>query len=48
MCQQCGLKVLSLQRVAVGEVRLGDLPVGKFRELTLQEVEYLKKAGERK
>lgn len=48
MCRMCGLKVLSLQRVAVGDVRLGDLPVGKFRALTAQEVDYLKGTGEKK
>jgi 23S rRNA pseudouridine2605 synthase len=44
----CGLKVLSLQRIAVGDVKLGDLPVGKFRVLTEQEVNYLKESGEKK
>lgn len=48
MCQMCGLKVLSLQRIAVGDVKLGDLPVGKFRVLTEQEVNYLKESGEKK
>jgi len=48
MCQLCGLKVLSLQRIAIGEVKLGDLPVGKYRSLTSQEVNYLKEAGEKK
>ena len=48
MCQMCGLKVLALQRVAVGDVRLGDLPVGKFRALTEREVQYLKETGKKK
>ena len=42
MCEAVGLNILRLCRVAVGEIRLGDLPAGKWRELTEQEVEYLK------
>ncbi len=33
MCEQVGLKVLQLKRVRVGGVRLGKLPVGKWRYL---------------
>lgn len=42
MCEAVGLNILRLCRVAVGKIRLGDLPAGKWRELTAQEVEYLK------
>ena len=42
MCRACGLTVVRLVRVAIGGVRLGNLPSGNFRELTKEEVEYLK------
>ena len=41
MCEAAGLKVLRLQRLAIGDLRLGDLPLGKWRELTPEEVHYL-------
>ena len=41
MCEAAGLKVLRLQRLAIGDLRLGDLPLGKWRELTPEEVRYL-------
>lgn len=43
MCEAVGLRVARLQRVAIGELPLGDLPVGKWRELTEDEVSYLMK-----
>ncbi|MEA5038530.1 MAG: pseudouridine synthase [Clostridiaceae bacterium] len=42
MCTQCGYTVNSLKRVAEGNLKLGDLPTGKWRYLTEQEVKYLK------
>ena len=47
MCEAVGLKVIRLQRIAVGELGLGDLAPGKWRELTPNEVEYLT-TGKRK
>ena len=41
MCEIAGLKVLRLQRIAIGDLSLGDLPLGKWRELTPNEVQYL-------
>ena len=41
MCETVGLKVIRLQRIAIGDLGLGDLPLGKWRELTDVEVEYL-------
>ena len=38
--------VLKLKRVAVGPLKLGDLPKGRYRELTKEEIERLKKAVE--
>jgi len=37
-----GCKVQELERVAMGEIRLGRLLQGHYRKLTAQEVEYLK------
>lgn len=42
MCEKCGLVVMRLKRISVGEVTLSDLPVGKWRYLTEKEIEYLK------
>lgn len=36
-----GHKVMMLRRVAIGPLRLGDLPVGAYRSLTPQEVQQL-------
>ncbi len=40
-----GHKVLTLRRVAIGTLRLGELPVGAHRELTALELRALKKAS---
>ena len=45
MCEQCGLEVLRLTRVAIGELRLGSLKPGAWRHLTKSQVEYLKNSG---
>ena len=41
MCEKCGISVLSLKRVSEGEIVLGDLPCGKWRYLTRNEIKYL-------
>lgn len=38
MCEALGLEVARLKRVAIGPVRLGMLPQGKYRELTKEEL----------
>lgn len=43
MCEAIHHPVAQLKRVATGELRLGDLPKGKFRPLTEKEVKYLKR-----
>ena len=43
MCALCELSISSLTRVALGNIALGDLPVGKWRYLTADEIEYLKR-----
>ncbi len=45
MCEAAGLKISRLTRIAVGELTLGELPCGKWRHLTAEEAEYLKKEG---
>lgn len=43
MCESIKHPVAQLQRVATGELKLGDLPKGKYRHLTEKEVKYLKR-----
>ena len=46
MCEQCGLEVRRLKRVAVGELPLDPaLKAGAWRELTPEEVAYLRGVG---
>lgn len=42
MCEEVRLPVLALTRVAIGDLILGDLPVGHYRVLTKKETDYLK------
>ena len=42
MCAKCGYTVNSLKRVSEGDVKLGDLPSGRWRYLSDEEVRYLK------
>lgn len=42
MCEEVRLPVLALTRVAIGELTLGNLPVGHYRVLTKKETDYLK------
>ena len=41
MCENAGLKVTRLMRVSEGGVKLGDLPSGKWRRLTEEELNTL-------
>ena len=41
MCEKLGLSIARLTRVAIGDMKLGDLPKGKWRHLTEEEVRYL-------
>lgn len=45
LLEALGMSVLRLVRVAIGELRLGDLPKGAFRRLTDAEVRALSQAG---
>jgi 23S rRNA pseudouridine2605 synthase len=42
MCEAAGLHVVRLRRIAVGNLKLGDLPSGKWRNLTEEEIAYIK------
>ena len=41
MVEAIGSKVLKLVRTAIGQIRIGDLPIGKWRLLTAEEVKSL-------
>ncbi len=41
MCESLGLEVARLKRTAIGSIKLGMLPQGKWRELTEEEVHKL-------
>ena len=42
MCEVAGMYVTRLKRIGEGALRLNDLPLGKWRYLTQQEIEQLK------
>ena len=44
MCEQAGLTVKRLSRVSIGNLKLNNLPVGKWRMLEDAEVDYLYKS----
>ena len=44
MCEAVGLTVKRLSRVSIGNLKLNNLPVGKWRYLEQNEVDYLYKA----
>lgn len=43
MCEYLGCRVVRLKRVRIVNIRLGDLPAGAWRELTLQEERSLRR-----
>lgn len=43
MCEKCDLTVMRLKRIAIGNIHLGDLPSGRWRNLTEDEIRMLKK-----
>ena len=46
MCKACGLNVSRLIRVAEGPILLGELPAGKWRVMTKEEIEFLQNIAE--
>ena len=47
MCELCSLKITRLCRVAIGDITLGELEIGKWRYLTEKEVKYLKEGSKK-
>ena len=45
MLEEVGHPVISLERVAFGPLRLGELEMGAYRELTRVEIEHLRELG---
>ena len=41
MCELCGLTVKRLNRISIGALKLNNLPVGKWRYLEQDEIDYL-------
>lgn len=48
MCEQCGLSVMQLRRIAIGGLNLNGLDVGKWRHLSSKELAELKAAVEKR
>jgi 23S rRNA pseudouridine2605 synthase len=48
MIEAVGSKVLKLVRTAIGDVTIGDLPIGKWRELATDEIAALSRAQSKK
>ncbi len=44
MCESVGLSVKRLSRISIGKLSLNNLPTGKWRYLTKEEVDYLYKS----
>lgn len=43
MCEEIGHTVMSLERIAIEKIKLGDLKKGEYRHLKKEEIEYLKR-----
>lgn len=41
MCDSIGYPVITLKRISIGEIELKNIPQGKYRFLTKEEIEYL-------
>lgn len=48
MCETVGIKLIDLQRISFGPLQLGNLKLGKYRELSNKEVQNLKTSPENK
>jgi 23S rRNA pseudouridine2605 synthase len=42
MCESAGLEITRLQRIAIGDLKLGDLKPGKWKMLNGSQIKYLK------
>lgn len=47
MCEACGYKVVKLKRIRIMNIRLKDLPEGRFRELSKDEIAELRSGTKR-
>jgi pseudouridine synthase len=47
MCQSQKLSILTLRRIAIGDLELGNLAPGQWRYLTQSQVQYLKGNGKK-
>ncbi len=47
MCEAVNHEVLELKRIAIGTIKLENLKIGDYRELTKEELKYLKNASEK-
>jgi len=47
ICEKAGLQVVGLCRTSIGLLRLGDLPSGRWRRLSDEELAYLQTIGEK-
>ena len=47
MFEAVGFEVLALKRISVGNVMLGNIPEGRWRHLTKQEIAFFKKNAEK-
>ncbi len=47
MCEATGLKVKRLVRMAEGQLRLGDIPLGKWRYAKQKEIDYIQSLGKK-
>lgn len=45
MCDKCSLEVAELRRISIGEIRIGELPSGKWRQLDPAQIKKLKGAN---
>ena len=43
MCASVGLNITKLSRIAIGDLTLSELEVGKWRMLSKDEIDYLNK-----
>lgn len=46
MCETVGLKVIALKRISIGDINLGKLPTGKWKMLTAEQIETLKRGND--
>lgn len=47
MCEVLGINLLELQRIAIGSIKLGSLPIGSYRSLLPHEILRLKAAAKK-